>query len=190
MKKTNLYAIRDRALAAGRAVYSVQQLAHLIGRPKAIAKVYASRLVRKGLARRLLRGKIAFSEDDFVVLSQLIEPSYVSLSSALHFHSLLTQVPRLVEGCTTRATHRYEGLGLEYHSVRPDLFFGYAHVNKGGSYAFVAEPEKALIDWVYLGAPAKSTVAELLGHLDREKLARYIRRVRGRGRKKLERWLL
>lgn len=190
MENLNLYKIRDMALASGRSVYSVQQLAHLISRPKRIAKVYASRLVRKGLARRLLRGKITFIDDDFVILSQLIEPSYVSLSSALLFHGLTTQVPACVQGVTTRNSRRYEELGVVYHKILPSLFYGYERYKKAGGYALVADPEKALVDWVYLGKPPKGVIAELTGKLDRQKLRRYIERFKGRGRKKMERWLL
>lgn len=190
MGKLNLYKIRDLALASGRSVYTIQQLAHLIARPKSIAKVYASRLVNKGLATRVLRGKITFIDDDFVVLSQLIEPSYVSLSSALLFHGITTQVPAYAEGVTTRNSRRYEGLGVVYHRIHPSLFYGYEKYKKSGGYAFVADPEKAIIDGTYLGTLPRSTVAELADSLDREKLRAYVERFKGRGRKKMERWLL
>ncbi len=190
MKGLNLYKIRDMAIASGRSVYSIQQLANLVGKPKSVAKVYASRLVRKGMAERLLRGKLSFVDDDYVVLGQLVEPSYVSLSSALLFHGFITQVPAFVEGVTTKNSRRYEKLGVVYHKIPPSLFYGYEKYKKSRGYAFVADGEKALIDWVYLGRPPKGVIADVIGKTDRGKLRKYVERFRGRGRKKLEGWLL
>ena len=190
MKEMNLYRIRDLALGSGRALYSIQQLANLVKKPKSVAKVYASRLVKKGLAKRILRGKISFVDDDYVVASQLLEPSYVSLSSALLFHAAINQVPAFVESVTPKNSRRYEALGVVYHKIPPSLFYGYEKYKKGGSYVFVADAEKALMDWVYLSPPSKSMITELMGKLDKKKLAGYVARFRGRGRKKLERWLL
>jgi predicted transcriptional regulator of viral defense system len=181
--------IRDLALESERAVYSIQQLSNLISKPKSIAKVYASRLVKKGLAKRLTRGKISFVEDDYVIATQLIEPSYVSLSSALLFHGLIQQVPAAVQSVTPTNSRKYEKLGLVYHKIAAALFFGYLRYKKGSSYVFIAEPEKALLDLVYFTPPRKEMISEIIGKLDKKKLEDYVGRFRGRGRNKLKRWL-
>lgn len=190
MERTNLYKIRDLALASGSAVFSVAQLANLIGKPKAVAAVYSSRLARKGLAKRLLRGKISFVDDDFVIATQLLSPSYISLSSALLFHELVQQVPAQVECVTTVNRRDYPKLGISYHKIPPTLFFGYSKYDKSGSYMFVADKEKAVIDSVYLNRFPEGSLHEILPKLDAGKLKEHIRRFKGRGRKKLENWLL
>jgi predicted transcriptional regulator of viral defense system len=190
MKKTNLYEIRDVALKSGRAVYSVQQLAHLIKKPKSTAKVYSSRLVRKGLAKRIIRGKISFVVDDYVISTQLLEPSYISVHSALLFHDLIMQVPQNVECVTTKNSIRYKPLGIVYHKIPGSLFFGYEKYGKGDSYVFVAEPEKAVIDGVYLNMLSKEDILEVITKLDKNKISKYIERFRGKGKRKLEEWFL
>jgi len=190
IERTNLYRIRELALKSKRAVFSVQQLANLIGKPKAVANVYSYRLVKKGLAKRLLGGKISFSDDEFINASQLMEPSYISLQSALLFHGLATQVPKDVECVTTRNSKRYTSLGIVYHRISPALYFGYVKHGKGDSYILMAEPEKAVIDCVYLNAISQGQAKELIMGLDRKKLEGLIKRCKGRGRKKIERWLL
>ncbi len=188
IKQLNLYKIREKAQYSGREVYSIQQLANLAERPKTIAKVYASRLVKKGLAKRLLRGKIAFTDDDYIIATQLIEPSYISLSSALLFHGLIQQVPVEVECVSTRNSFRFPKLGITYHKIPPSLFFGYEKHRKGNSYIFVAESEKALIDAVYLGKLNKTSAQVLLKKVDKRKVIQYLKRFKGRGKKKLERY--
>ena len=189
MKEISLYQIRDLALGSRRAVFSIQQLANLTSKPREIARVYASRLVKKGLAIRLVRGKISFVDDDYVVATQMVEPSYVSLSSALLFHGLTTQMPAYMECVTPRNSRRYAGLGVVYHKIQPSLMFGYEAHKKSGSYAFVADPEKALLDSAYLSAET-TLLDELLDKVDRKRLECYVLRFHGRGRKKLERWLM
>jgi len=185
-----IYDIRDMALRSRRAVYSAQQLANLIGKPKPVATVYLSRLVAKGLAKKLLRGRITFVEDDHIIASQLVEPAYISLMSALAFHNLVQQVPARVECVSPKNSRKYEKLGVIYHKIPASFFYGYERHWKGSSYVLVADPEKALLDALYLNRIGENAAKELLGKMDRQRLAGYVRRFHGKGKKKLERWLL
>ncbi len=187
MQRDSLYKIRDRAIRSGRAVFSVQQLANLTGKKREVAKVYASRLVEHGMAARLNKRKIAFSDDDFVIATQFVEPSYVSLGSALAYHGVSEQVTKEVECVTTRNSIHYKGLGIRYHKIATDLFFGYERLQKGNSYVFVATPEKALIDGVYLNIYSAGDIDEYLhrGGVDIGKLRTLLGRFHGRGSKKL-----
>jgi predicted transcriptional regulator of viral defense system len=186
-KRTNLYQIRDKALRSGRAVFSVQQLANLIGKSKAVAKVYLGRMAKSGLGRKVLQGKISFSDDDFAIASQLYEPSYISFSSALYFHGLLSQVPAKVECATTKNSRSYPELGLYYHRLPPALFFGFSVQKKGESYVMIADKEKAVLDMAYLNMLPRPLYREIAGLLDKKKLATYAKRFNGRGEKKLRR---
>lgn len=183
---TGIYEIRDLALKSGRAVYDAQQLSNLTGTSKEIAAVYLSRLVDKGLAKRVLRGKITFVDNDFVIASQLIEPSYISLDSALLFHNIITQVPRNVQSVTTINSMRFEDIGLEYHKIPGDLFFGFKRESIGGSYAFVASPEKSLIDGYYLNLYSIEELFEFSRELDYSDIWKSLNRFEGKGSKKLK----
>ena len=190
MEKLNLYKIKEMALKSNRAVYSIQQLANLIKKPKTIAKVYLSRLVEKGLAKKILRGKISFVDDEYVIASQLLEPCYISLSSALLFHEIIQQVPRDIECVSSKNSRRYIKQGITYHKIPPSLFYGYEKYSKGNSYIFVANPEKAVVDGVYLNLIPTNIIDDILNKLDKSKLKRYVSRFKGRGKGKLKRMLL
>ncbi|MEW6528333.1 MAG: hypothetical protein AB1391_00440 [Candidatus Micrarchaeota archaeon] len=189
MKKTNLYEIKEMAKRAGRALYSIQQLANLINKPKTIAKVYSTRLTKKGLAEKVLRGKISFTSDNFVIASQLIEPSYISLFSALLFHQLIKQVPKNVQCVTTTNSREYNSLGIKYYKIPSRLFYGYKKYKKDFSYIIVADPEKAIIDAIYLDTTSKDVVKEIYNDLDKKKLNEYLERFYGWGKKKISEWL-
>jgi predicted transcriptional regulator of viral defense system len=186
MEKLNLYKIKEMALKIKRAVYSTQQLSNLINKSKPITNVYASRLVEKGLAKKILRGKISFKDDEYVIASQLFEPSYISLSSALFFHGLVKQIPRYIQCVSPKNSRKYLEHGIIYHKIPSSLFFGYEKYEKSGSYIFVADPEKAIIDAIYLNAISKSTIDALWNKLNKSKLKKYLKRHMGRGKKKMK----
>jgi predicted transcriptional regulator of viral defense system len=185
MEKWSLYKIREKAINTGRSVFSIVELANLISKKKSIATVYASRLVEKGLAKKLLNGKISFDQDDFVIASQLIEPSYITAASALNLYGLIQQVPSKIECVTTKRSIEYKKFGINYHKIQNSLFYGYKRKNKSGSYIMLAEPEKALIDGIYLNILPKTIVKEIINDLDIKKLNDYKKRFNGRGKKKI-----
>lgn len=189
MKGLALYEIRDNALDSGRAVFSMQQLSNLVGKSKAACTVYASRLVQKGMAVRVLKGKISFEKDEFIIATQLIEPSYISLNSALLFHGIITQVQKDVECVTAKNSLRFKKLGIIYHKIPSQLFFGFKKHAKGRSYVMIAEPEKALLDGLYLNIFSKKDLTELVEKIDLQKLKEFIKQFKGRGKKKLERMI-
>ncbi len=166
-------------------MYSVQQLSNLIGKSKAVSTVYSSRLVKKGLAIRVMKGKISFVDDLFVIATQLVEPSYISLNSALLFHEVLQQIPKAIECATTKNSLKYNNVKAIYHKIPKSLFYGYKRYGKANSYIFVAEPEKAIIDGIYLNLYGKKDLDELAPKVSNTRLLELADRFDGRGSKKI-----
>ena len=150
-KSIQIYEIRDLMEKSGRVVFSAPDIAKLTGKAESIAYVYMSRLVSKGLATRAMKGRIVLGSDSFAIAVQLVEPSYVSLDTALMFHGIIHQVTRDIECATTVNSKYFEKLGIRYHKVNKGMFYGYKKLSRGQSYTMMAEPEKALLDGIYLG---------------------------------------
>ncbi|MEW6059410.1 MAG: hypothetical protein AB1551_04595 [Actinomycetota bacterium] len=120
----------------------------------------ASQLLRlleeAGLARRLRRGLWALcpTVDPFAVPPYLTAPfpAYVSFWSALARHSMIEQVPRLVFVASLDRTQQVSTTvgTFSIHHLTAELFDGYEGSEEAG---YLATPEKALFDTVYLGAP-------------------------------------
>ena len=166
MERLSLYKIRALALNSGVYVYGVQQFSNLINRDKNISRVYMNRMVHNGLAIKLFNGRISFIDDDFIIASQMIFPSYISMNSALLFHNMTEQVTRYVECVTTVNSMNYYDLGIIYHKIKPKLFFGYKRYTENGSYIFVADPEKAVFDGLYYGIFSMDDVMEIKEKID------------------------
>ena len=180
-KKNSLYLVREFALSAGKAVITPAEIANILGKPKNIGTVYAARLVKKGLARRLLRGKLSLVDDDFAIASQLVNPAYISLDSALLFHGVIQQVTKGIECVTTVNSIKLEKFGIAYHKIPPSLFYGYNRIERGQNYAFIAEPEKALIDGIYIGVYTKEKLSEYSSKMSKKRLLELASMYKGYG---------
>jgi predicted transcriptional regulator of viral defense system len=102
----------------------------------------------------------------FLVANHLVRGSYVSLQSALaHYGMIPEYVPVVTSVTTGRPGRRQTALGEHlYRHVKPALFGGYARIEASpGQFAFVASPEKALLDLIHLepGADSLSYLQEL-----------------------------
>jgi predicted transcriptional regulator of viral defense system len=112
-----------------------------------------------GLVRRLRRGLWALDPDvaPFVVAPYLTAPfpAYVSFFSALSRHDMIEQIPRQISVASLdRAQRITTTVGTyEIHHLAPGLFGGYEGSEESG---YLATPEKALFDAVYVRAAAGS----------------------------------
>lgn len=95
--------------------------------------------------------KIGESENYFIA-NKLVEPSYVSTESALRIYNLIPEVVFLTTCLTTRKTRMIETpIGnFQYRSIKENIFFGYRLVDANGLVYKIAEPEKAILDFLYL----------------------------------------
>jgi len=102
----------------------------------------------------------------FVLANAMKNASYVSLQSALAYFGMIPEHVPTVTSVTTQRPARVETpLGrFLFRHIKKDWFKGYTQVDLGsGQKAFVATPEKALLDMVYLtpGADKYEFLAEL-----------------------------
>ena len=81
---------------------------------------------------------------------------YVSFISALNLHGIIEQIPQVVTLASlshTRTLRTKAGV-FSVHQIAPALFDGFDWYRGDGSF-LIAEPEKALIDSLYLSSRRK-----------------------------------
>ncbi len=124
----------------------------------------------KGYLLQLKRGHYLLSENAedlteeelFVVANQLYSPSYVSLESALNYYNLIPEMSFSITSVSSRKTQEFSTpIGrFSYRSLKPELMFGYKLINLDRDrflqQAKLAQPEKAVLDWLYLKQNLKS----------------------------------
>jgi len=165
-----------RALAEeGRQVFSTaeaMEIALRIGVPEPYVRQLLALMVRNGWLVRLRRGLYATSGvasgavevHPFLIATRLVSPSAISHWSALNYHGLIDQVPRVVTAFTPkrvvtpsmrrrnrngRARHAWEVVGVryEYVSVKKEHFFGIEEVWVGENAKVpITDPERTTLE--------------------------------------------
>jgi predicted transcriptional regulator of viral defense system len=120
-----------------------------------------------------------FSSRDLV--NMLRPRSYISLESALVDRGVITQNPSVVTCVTPSYPQRFQGKSviIVYRRISPELYWGFEEKTTRYNKYLIAEPEKALLDWIYLtrqeGLPTPLDEINLQ-FLDLPKLRAYAKR--------------
>lgn len=158
--------------------------------------------VKKGHLLKLKNGIYAFNKDYERIKSEevaaaLYQPSYLSMESALSNYGF---IPEMVYAhvCVTAKTNRTfdNSFGrFIYRHLKSELFWGYREVKTGTGWYLMAEPEKAVLDYLYLNLSKirgesdfenlRLNRERLNESIDREKFLRYQEAF---GIKKMEKW--
>jgi predicted transcriptional regulator of viral defense system len=113
---------------------------------------------------KIIRGYYVLSDkkltdNDFcLIANKLREPSYISTEYALQYYSLIPEAVFLRTSVCTKKTLSIESpIGnFNYRSIRENLFFGYIIKGQESSKFKIAEPEKAILDLLYLRSDIKN----------------------------------
>ncbi|MEK9155822.1 MAG: hypothetical protein AAB360_00770 [Patescibacteria group bacterium] len=112
---------------------------------------------KRGYIKQLKRGTYVFAdkEDELAppeISFLLYQPSYLSLETALNHYGLIPEIVQAQTAVTAKINRRFKNSygSFIYRHLKPSLFFGYTPAQtKYGKY-LLAEPEKALLDYLYL----------------------------------------
>jgi len=115
------------------------------------------RWISKGYFVRLKRNLYELVEQpelkipDLYIANRLYEPSYVSLETALSVYSIIPDIAAGVTSVTTRPTRTFKNkYGLFfYRTCQRRAFVGYRLTLYEGFKVYIADKEKALVDFLY-----------------------------------------
>lgn len=154
----------------------------------AAARRQLSRWTKVGRLYQLRRGLYALAPPfqkikphPFLIANRMVRASYVSCQSALAYYDLIPEHAPVTTSVTTARPVSWDTPvgAYEFRHIKTDLFHGYRLIELNrGQRAFVASPEKALLDLVYLqpGGDAPDYLRELrlqnLNRLDLDALQR------------------
>lgn len=143
---------------------------------KIIRRLINSEVVVRGeRGKYLVQGTLL---DPYVIANFLRTPSYISFETALNHHGILSQFPYEISSATPSKSgeKHVENKLYTYIHLQKSLFWGYSKQND----YLIAEPEKALLDQLYLhikgfrGFPLDEYD---LSRIDTPKLRKYLKQM-------------
>lgn len=132
-------------------------------------KVQLNQWQKKKKIIRLKKGLYYYAKieiaDLFFIASKLYFPSYISLETALNYYGLIPDVPQTITNITNLTTTKFTNeLGnFSFHKIQAKYFFGWRTVkNQKQSLLYnIAEPEKAIADFIYFNLSQFQTNEDL-----------------------------
>lgn len=87
----------------------------------------------------------------YLLANKIYRPSYVSLDTALAHYGMIPEIVYSVTSVTTKATREFTTpwLIFDYQKIKRQAFTGYRPMEIDGTTVLIAEPEKALVDFLY-----------------------------------------
>ena len=143
-------------------ILSIDDIAKELSITKESAKVTANRYVKNGSLLRIKKNfyitNVKFEKlnekEQFQLANVIQVPSYVSLTSALSYYNISTQqLQEVIESITVKKTNSVKVKETNYRFilVKKNFYTGFTLEND----IFIALPEKALADAVYLSSLSK-----------------------------------
>lgn len=145
-----------------RPIFTTNELTAISGKSQSATTQALNFLQRQGLILKVYRGIWAETGDErlssYAVIPFLFprHRAYVSFISALHLYGIIEQIPHEITLASTAHTKKiHTKLGtFSVHRLAPSFFDGFDWYKGTGSF-LIAQPEKALIDCLYLSAYKK-----------------------------------
>jgi len=190
--------VRETLLEKGVRTFTPHDFEHIFRVSPSRTKYFLETQTDEGLLIRLKQGIYALktdlpSEED--IANSIYRPSYISLEYALAYWGILPEMPYVVTSVTTKPTRLFSPgvVPFAYYSIKKAAYTGYTLEKPGSSVSeksnsvnfsetssksfLIAEPEKALVDYLYFVALGRKPENDRLfikkGSLDKKKLKQY-----------------
>ena len=175
-------------------VFSSREFRRAVGTTPASAKFLLVRYVKKGYFLQLKENRGLYCLKNqrphpWLLANKLLRPSYVSLETALSHYGHIPESVHAVTSVSPKTTKTYESMGLHfsYQKVKQAAFTGYRSLQMEGQTVWIAEPEKAVADYLYFVHLGRKAINERFRWqgLNRRKILHYLQCF---GRERLKNW--
>lgn len=175
-------AVHDALREKKAALFTPQEFSRIFKSSPRQTRYFLEAYTKRGFLIRIKKGLYALKEmvpSEEVIAGAIYRPSYISLEYALSRYGIIPEMSYTITSVTTRATASFSvrGKNFSYQKIKQKAFTGYAPEQAGGQTIFIADPEKALVDYLYFVSLGKKTMNDrlMLSRLKREKLVSYAR---------------
>lgn len=162
-------------------LFTVNDISKHLRKSRNYSAILAFRLVKKGVIRRITKGKFTMYDNPLIFLSHIYTPTYIGSWSALRFYNMTTQLPKDFFVVTTRRrkTLDCKDYKINFVAIPTKNFWGFKKEKYLGFEIFVSDPEKTIIDCILTKKVPLSAVYEAISNseIDVKKMVNYLTRI-------------
>ena len=176
--------VRKKLISKQIHIFTPQIFSQLFDTNKTATKHFLETHVKSDLFTRLKKGLYALKTDpptEEEIANQLYKPSYISFEYALSFYGLLPEMPYAITSATTKPTRNFtiSSQLFSYRTIKKEVYTGYSLLKQNNRSFFIADQEKAYLDYLYFVFLGKNPTNDRLislakGKIDKNKLQLYL----------------
>lgn len=172
--------VREKLLQRKIRIFTAQDFSRLFHSTPLATKYFLEEQTKQGFLLRLKRGIYTLKTDlpsEEEIANSLYRPSYISFEYALAYYNILPEMTYSVTSATTKPTRIFTVFdkSFVYYTIKKEIYTGYVLFKTEGKNFLIAEPEKALADYLYyvsIGHKIRSERLNLKG-INKDKLLGY-----------------
>lgn len=181
VKKLNPITIQKELKNRGFSVFTPKEFARIFDVSDFASQKFIHTYTQKNFFTKLRNGLYALEEKRpnlYFAANRMYYPSYVSLETALSYYSIIPEIVYSITSITPKAKREFEAFGMSftYTRIKKEAYQGYTVKKEDDKTFFIAEPEKALADYLYFVSLGKKNWNDRFEtkNLSKEKLAYYL----------------
>ncbi len=179
-KKLNPILVQNELAKKNIFIFTPLEFQRLFNVSEKAATFFIFDYVKRGLFLKLKNGLYALASSlpsELVIANRLYQPSYISFEYALSYYHLIPETIYTITSATTKPTRELEALDkiFRYYKIKKEAFLGYDPRKIDNLTVLIAEPEKALVDYLYFVSLGKKRLSERLvtRNLNKKKVLAY-----------------
>jgi predicted transcriptional regulator of viral defense system len=179
-KKLNLLLVQKELKNKGLSVFTPKEFERVFDVPATAARQFIHAYIEKKFFSKLRNGLYAVEGERpnlYFAANKIYRPSYISLETALSYYHIIPETVYSVTSVTPKSTSSFDAFGIDfsYTKIKQAAFTGYTTKKEGGVTFHIAEPEKALADYLYLVSLGKKKLNDRtdVKQLDKKKTREY-----------------
>lgn len=172
--------VREELLKRGMTIFTPLDFSRLFSLPPYKIKYFLEQQVKMSLLVRLKQGLYTLKTDipsEEEIANRLYQPSYISFEYAMAKYGIIPESPYHLTSATTNSTREFmvNNQAFSYYTIKLMAYTGYYLDTKGSRKILIAEPEKALADYLYFVSLGQRSFNDCfnVSKLDKAKLMEY-----------------
>ncbi|MFA6388781.1 MAG: hypothetical protein WCW27_05985 [Patescibacteria group bacterium] len=154
IKKLKRIKVEEKIKAIGLQVFTPREFREIFAVSANTASVFITNNIKSGLFIKLRNNFYILKDSNpayFFIANKLCSPSYISLQSALSYYQIIPEVVYTTTSVTTKISKEFSTIKGDfiYHHIKRNVFTGYSLKLIDQAKVLIADPEKALADYLY-----------------------------------------